>query len=125
MTGPGTPTPGHGSGARLARLAVMLSGNGRTLLNLLEHIRAGKLSGTIELVIASRECLGAQRARDAGIRTEVIRGVIPEYRLAQLLRDHGIEYVALAGYLQLLKIPAPFRGRVVNVHPALLPAHGG
>ncbi len=108
-----------------ARLAVMLSGGGRTLLNLLDVIRRGELRATIPLVIASRECAGAQHARDAGIDTRVAPGDIPEDVLAALLDEHRIDWVALAGYLRRVRIPRTYRGRIVNIHPALLPDFGG
>lgn len=108
-----------------ARLAVMLSGGGRTLLNLLDHIKAGTLDARIELVIASREGPGAERARAAGLKTVVIPGVISAGQLGALLREHRIEWVVLAGYLKLVNIPAGFEGRIVNIHPALLPEFGG
>lgn len=107
------------------RLAVLISGGGRTLLNLLSHIRAGTLDARIALVIASAECLGAQRAREAGLPVVVEPGRIPGPRLAELLRTHDARWVVLAGYLKLVEIPAGFEGRVVNIHPALLPRHGG
>lgn len=103
----------------------MLSGSGRTLLNLLGASRDGRLSASVELVIASREGLGTERAREAGLRVVVIPGVIPAARLRGLLREHRIDWVALAGYLKLVEIPEEYRGRVVNIHPALLPRHGG
>ena len=103
----------------------MLSGGGRTLLNLLEHIDAGTLRATVVLVIASSECLGAQRARDAGLTVLVEPGRISRGRLGELLQAHRIEWVVLAGYLKLVDIPPGFDGRVVNIHPALLPRHGG
>jgi formyltetrahydrofolate-dependent phosphoribosylglycinamide formyltransferase len=108
-----------------ARLAVLLSGGGRTLLNLLDHIRNGSLPASVELVIASRECPGAERARQAGLRTLVIPGVIPAARLDALLQEHRIDWVVLAGYLRLLPVPGSYAGRIVNIHPALLPDFGG
>lgn len=104
----------------------MLSGSGRTLLNLLDRIADGRLNAEIPLVIASRECLGAQRARDRGVpRVEVIPGEIPSEVLAPLLRRDAIDWVVLAGYLKLVHIPARYASRVVNIHPALLPRFGG
>lgn len=108
-----------------ARLAVMLSGGGRTLLNLLDVIERGELAATIPLVIASRECVGADRARRAGIETRVVPGDITAERLAAILDEHRIDWVVLAGYLRRVRIPAKYRGRVVNIHPALLPDFGG
>ncbi|MFN9973859.1 MAG: phosphoribosylglycinamide formyltransferase [Phycisphaerae bacterium] len=107
------------------RLAVMLSGGGRTLLNLLKHIDAGTVQATVALVVTSSECVGAQRARDAGLHVVVEPGRIPRERLGELLRAHRVEWVVLAGYLKLVDIPLGFDGRVVNIHPALLPKHGG
>jgi folate-dependent phosphoribosylglycinamide formyltransferase PurN len=109
-----------------ARLAVLLSGSGRTLLNLLDRIEDGTLAATVPLVIASRECPGAQRARERGVPTVlVVRGEIPAERLGAILAEHRIDWVVLAGYLKLVHIPPDFRGRVVNIHPALLPDFGG
>ncbi len=108
-----------------ARLAVMLSGGGRTLANLLEKISAGELPASVVLVIASRECPGAQIARDAGIETIITPGVIAADELDAMLRSRGVEWVALAGYLQIVRVPSEYRGRVANIHPALLPKFGG
>lgn len=111
-----------------ARLAVLISGGGRTLLNLQDHVERGTLPARIALVIASSdspEHPGASRARERGLHVEVIPGRIPRERLGAMLRAHGIDWVVLAGYLKLVEIPEAYRGRVVNIHPALLPRHGG
>jgi phosphoribosylglycinamide formyltransferase-1 len=107
------------------RLAVLLSGSGRTLTNLVGAIGEGRLAATIELVIASKECLGAERARGAGVRTLVIPGEIPAAELERTLEEHRIDLVACAGYLKYLHVPAKYSGRFVNIHPSLLPAFGG
>lgn len=108
-----------------ARLAVLLSGSGRTLDNLLEHINGGKLDAAIPLVIASKECLGAQKARDAGIKTHVHSGKLDSDWLDGLCDAHRIDLIVLAGYLKLVPISARVRHRVINIHPALLPKFGG
>lgn len=118
------PVP-HPPSRNPARLAVMLSGSGRTLLNLLDAIGDGRLHATIPLVIASRECLGAERARARGVPTIILPGTIPRDRLASVLAEHQIDLVVLAGYLRLIEVPEEFRSRIVNIHPALLPAFGG
>jgi len=107
------------------RLAVLLSGSGRTLLNLLDEIDARRLHAEIALVIASRECLGAERARERNIPTEVLPGRIPAQTLQQRFQSSRIAWGVLAGYLQLLDVPPAYAGRIVNIHPALLPRHGG
>jgi folate-dependent phosphoribosylglycinamide formyltransferase PurN len=104
---------------------VLLSGSGRTLLNLLDEINAGRLDAEVALVIASRECLGAQRARERGLHVEVIPGVIPAADLQHRLAGARIAWVVLAGYLKYVNVPPAYVGRVVNIHPALLPRHGG
>lgn len=111
--------------ASLPGLAVMLSGSGRTLANLLEHIRSGQLHARVSLVIASRECGGAEIARRSGLPTLVEPGDIPLARLRAMLVDAGADWLVLAGYLRRVAIPREFAGRVVNIHPALLPAFGG
>ena len=107
------------------RLAVMISGGGRTLENLVVHIERGSLRAEIGLVIASSACPGAERARARGLPTLVVPGVIEPNTLARMLHDHNVGWVTLAGYLKLLRIPAGFEGRAVNIHPALLPSFGG
>ncbi len=111
--------------ARPARLAVLISGGGRTLLNIHDHIRRGELGCEVPLVIASGPCPGVERARQRGLHVEVMPGRLAEGELAAILSRHAIDYVVLAGYLKLLPIPPAYRGRVVNIHPALLPRFGG
>jgi len=111
--------------SRRARLAVLVSGSGRSLLNLLDHIGAGKVDAEVALVIASRECPGAAHARARGVRVVVEPGEIPADRLGAMLDEARIDYVVLAGYLKYVHIPRAYAGRIVNIHPALLPAFGG
>lgn len=107
------------------RLAVLLSGSGRTLENLLAQIDQGQLDATIPVVIASKECLGAQKARDAGIETHVHQGRLDSAWLDSIFEKHDIDLVVLAGYLKLVPISDRVRHRVINIHPALLPSFGG
>jgi phosphoribosylglycinamide formyltransferase-1 len=107
------------------RLCVMLSGGGRTLGNLLSHMDDGRVRAQVVLVIASRECAGADAARRRGIRTLVIGGEIGREELGRLLDAARADLVVLAGYLRRVRIPAGFERRVVNIHPALLPEFGG
>ncbi len=103
----------------------MLSGGGRTLLNIIDAIDRGELPAEIVLVIASKTCAGAERAQARGLPVLVVEGEIPRETLGRILRDHGAEWVALAGYVKLVRIPEGFEGRIVNIHPALLPDFGG
>jgi phosphoribosylglycinamide formyltransferase-1 len=94
-------------------------------MNLLDQIERGRLHATIPLVVASRECAGAEKARARGLEVRVIPGVIPAPALESLLREFRVDWVILAGYLKKVDIPGAFAGRIINIHPALLPLHGG
>lgn len=113
------------------RLGVLLSGTGRTLDNFFEKIDAGVLPAQIVLVLSSHEgARGLDKARQRGIATALVdfRKVHePEFspRIAQALRDAKVELVAMAGFIRHWAIPVDFQGRVVNIHPALLPEFGG
>lgn len=107
------------------RLVVALSGGGRTLLNLLDEIDAGRLDARVVLVIANRECVGLDRARARGLETLVEPGEIRAERLAQLLESAGADWLVLAGYLRYVNVPDGYAGRAVNIHPSLLPDLGG
>lgn len=105
------------------RLGVLLSGTGRTLVNLCARIAAGALAAEVVVVISDRPgVLGLQHARRAGLPAFVTRDARTTF---DLLREHRVDLVLLAGYLRLLPIPADFAGRVLNIHPALLPKFGG
>ena len=108
-----------------ARLGVLLSGGGRTMCNLHDATRDGRLDAELALVVASRDGLGAERARERGLTTVVEPGVLSPERLDRLVEEHRLDWIVLAGYLRLVPMTARVRGRVVNIHPALLPAHGG
>ncbi|MBO6514447.1 MAG: phosphoribosylglycinamide formyltransferase [Phycisphaerales bacterium] len=108
-----------------ARLAVLLSGSGRTLDNLVEHIDQGTLDATIKVVVGSRECLGVEKAKQAGIPTLVCETGIDARTLDRVCDEHAIDWVILAGYLKLVPITDRVRGRVINIHPSLLPSFGG
>jgi phosphoribosylglycinamide formyltransferase-1 len=108
-----------------ARLLVLLSGSGRTLENLLARIDTGDLPAAVARVIASKECRGADIARARSIPTDIIPGAIPPATLDALVTRDRIDWIVLAGYLKLVPITPATRGRIVNIHPALLPAFGG
>lgn len=109
----------------LPRLAVFLSGGGRTLLNIDDRIKAGELRAQISLVVASRACAGADRAAARGLKTIILPRIFGEAELLTLLEGHRIDLVVLAGFLRLMPIPVSFEGRIINIHPSLLPKHGG
>jgi phosphoribosylglycinamide formyltransferase-1 len=114
------------------RLAVLLSGNGTTLQNLLDKITDGELAAKVVHVVSSRsDAFGVERARQAGVPTAVVSrkdcASAEEFsqRIFELLRSSQPDLVCMAGFLHLLPIPDDFRHRVMNIHPALLPSFGG
>jgi len=118
-------------GERKLRLAALLSGGGRTLLNIQGLIEAGRLPAEVCVVIASRECKGAERARNAALDVRVVeRRELPDVeaytaRIVEILDEVGVDLIVLAGFLSFWKIPPRYEGRVMNIHPALLPSFGG
>lgn len=127
----------------------MLSGSGRTLANLAKVIASNGLAGDggggldarLALVISSKPeevCAGVTRGREAlsdsrvaaaGVDVEralVVRpGVISAAELKALWDAHRIDVVVLAGYLKMIEVPTGYEGRIVNIHPSLLPSFGG
>jgi phosphoribosylglycinamide formyltransferase-1 len=114
---------------RLPRLAVLISGSGSTLQNLIERTRDGSLRAEVAGVVASKPgILGIQRAERFGVPCKVVERKPAETfqsRLFQAIGQFNPDLVVLAGWLHLLRIPEGFGPRIVNVHPSLLPAFGG
>lgn len=117
-----------------ARIAVLVSGGGTNLQALLDHFNAGgNPAARVELVVASRPGIMAlERAAQAGVPTRVLnaREMGPEPftdSLLTVLEDSAIDLIVLAGYLQMVPpaVVEKYRGRILNIHPALLPAFGG
>jgi formyltetrahydrofolate-dependent phosphoribosylglycinamide formyltransferase len=116
---------------RPVRLGVLLSGGGTTLVNLQERIAAGELSAEVSTVVASRECKGVERARQAGLEVHVVpyRRMPDRDAYSAAIIEHldaaEVDLVCMAGFLSLWTIPDRYEGRVMNIHPALLPSFGG
>ncbi len=117
---------------RPIRLGVLISGGGTTLVNFLKKIKAGELNAEVAVVIASREGIaGIDRAREAGVACEVIaRKTFDSAEsfssaIFERCRAANVDLVTLAGFLSLIRIPADFERRVLNIHPALIPAFCG
>jgi len=114
------------------RIAVLISGGGTTLQNLLDRSADGRLPGQVVVVVSSRaDAYGLTRAARAGVPTAVVERKAcasrEEFsaRLFECCRTAGADLVCLAGFLQLVQIPEDFAGRVMNIHPALIPAFCG
>jgi phosphoribosylglycinamide formyltransferase-1 len=114
------------------RVGVLLSGNGTSLENLFEQIDAGELDAEIVAVIASKPgAFGLERARRRGIPAiAVSRKEHPDPHdfndhLHAALDPYDVDLVALLGFLSLFELRERYVGRVINVHPALIPAFCG
>ncbi|HEY0007200.1 MAG TPA: phosphoribosylglycinamide formyltransferase [Tepidisphaeraceae bacterium] len=117
---------------RPLNLAVLISGGGTTLENLADCCAAGTLDSKIKLVIASRPGIGGiEKAQRAGLPVEIVLrrefASIEAFsdRLFTLCEQAGADLVCLGGWLQFLRVPDAWEGRVMNIHPALLPKYGG
>lgn len=113
-------------------LAVLISGQGRTLKNLLDVIDRGELDATIDVVIASRKDIkGLQYADMKRIPIAIVESHNYETKeefseaVFKECRAHMVDYVVLAGYLKFLLVPDDFKDRVLNIHPSLIPSFCG
>ena len=116
------------------RIGVLLSGRGSNFEALADSIAAGRLPGAeIVLVVSNREgAQGIEKARARGLATCVIpsKGLEREAYdklVVAALKEKKVDLVCLAGYMRLLSVyfVAAFPGRIVNIHPSLLPAFPG
>jgi phosphoribosylglycinamide formyltransferase-1 len=115
-------------------VGILASGRGSNLQAILDAVTAGSCPARIAIVVSDRRDAPAlDRARQAGVEAVHVdpslhpdRGVFDRAVLG-VLEKHGVELVCLAGYMRLLSagFVAAFRGRILNVHPALLPAFPG
>jgi phosphoribosylglycinamide formyltransferase 1 len=112
-------------------IAVFVSGRGSNFRALDAAMQDGRLDADVALVVSSSEGSGAlDYARERGYATLVVSHADPavaERTLLAALREHGVTFVALAGYLKRIPadVVAAYRHRIVNIHPALLPSFGG
>lgn len=113
-------------------IAVLISGGGTTLQNLVDRIVDGSLHARVGLVIASKPgIVGIDRARRAGLKVQIVSrkdfDSIERFsdRIFSICQDAHIDMVCLGGWLSLLRIPDRWLGKVLNIHPSLLPLFGG
>jgi phosphoribosylglycinamide formyltransferase-1 len=121
------------SAARLA-LGVLASGRGSNLQAILDAVEAGRLHVDVRVVVSDvADAFALERARRAGVPALFVDARGPggkadfEGRIVGQLRAHGVETVALAGYMRVCGpvLLAAFPGRIVNIHPSLLPSFPG
>ena len=119
---------------RIVALGVLVSGNGSNLQSLIDGIEAGSLSARISVVISSNsDAYALKRCEKHGIPTVVVdhrlyvhRGDFDE-KIILTLKKHGVELVVMAGFMRILghRFFEAFPMRIINIHPALLPAFPG
>jgi phosphoribosylglycinamide formyltransferase-1 len=116
------------------RIGVLISGRGSNLQSIIETIASRRLDATIAVVISNRvQAAGLQRARDAGIEAMCLDAhdyadrEAHDRAILDVLRDRHVGLVCLAGYMRLIgaSLIEAFPGRILNVHPSLLPAFPG
>ncbi|HEX4412987.1 MAG TPA: phosphoribosylglycinamide formyltransferase [Lacipirellulaceae bacterium] len=118
------------------KIAVLISGSGRTLQNFIELAAEDRMPVEIRLVVSSSAKAGGLKfAEEAGIATRVVQrqefavGAAGDLDFGTAVfgacREAGVDYVVMAGFLKFAPVPEDFAGRVVNIHPALIPAFSG
>ncbi len=114
------------------KLAVLLSGGGTTLQNIIDHIDRGELDAEVACVVSSRtKAYGLERARNHNIPAIAVNRKdyddLDQFNcdIWEALREHGSELIVFGGFMSLLDIPDDYVNRIVNVHPALIPAFCG
>lgn len=116
------------------RIAVLASGSGTNFQAIVDKIASGGLNARVMVLICNnRNAYVLERARQAGIRaehwSETAAGSRPTFvaGLLRILKESKVELIVLAGYMKLLpeEVVKEYQGRILNIHPALLPKHGG
>ncbi len=112
------------------RVAVLASGGGSNLQAILDYLAALGDASAAQVVLAASDRAGAGalvKARAKGVPTAVIANPTDGPALTQLLDSHHVDGVALAGYLKFVprEVTERWHGRIINIHPALLPKFGG
>ncbi|MDY3318413.1 phosphoribosylglycinamide formyltransferase [Riemerella anatipestifer] len=112
----------------MKNIVVLVSGSGSNLQRLIEAIENKEISNAqISMVVADRDCYGLERARNHGIETLMIkRGKNFSSELKERL-PKDVDLIVLAGFLSIIKSPLTeeYQGRMINLHPSLLPKFGG
>jgi phosphoribosylglycinamide formyltransferase-1 len=134
MTIPGGELFDNRDGEGRLRVGVLISGSGTNLQALIDACERHEINATVAVVVSNKhDAFGLERARKAGIpavfvdRTAYTTISAYNHAIAEALDDHAVELVVMAGYMRLLgqEVLHAFPGRVMNLHPALLPAFPG
>lgn len=116
------------------RVGILISGRGSNMVALVDAMQRGEVPAEPAVVLSNApDAAGLEAAAERGVPTEVVdhRKIKPrsahEERVIEVLRDHRVDLVCLAGYMRLLTplMVSAFRNRILNIHPSLLPAFPG
>lgn len=126
-----------GSETNPIRLAVFISGSGTGMLALKQFAQENQVCFEISVVISDKQSTGLAKAESAGLDTELClvssdenketRRREHEIRIQKILDEYNVEAIILSGYMRLLsaKFVSDWEGKVLNIHPSLLPKHPG
>jgi phosphoribosylglycinamide formyltransferase-1 len=107
----------------MLKMAVLLSGSGRTLDNFHERIESGSLAGEIQVVISNVQgVLGLSKAEKYGYPAFY---AADNESVNKILKDYDVDIICLAGYLKLYSPPQQLTNAVINIHPSLIPSFCG
>ena len=117
----------------MLQLAVLISGRGSNMMKLAEAIAADQLNARIAIVISSQHCAGIIHAANLGIQTKIIErqnfttSHDHDWAIHDAITSSSVDYVFLAGYMTILGVDftTAFAGRLINIHPSLLPDFKG
>lgn len=118
----------------MIKIGVLASGRGSNFQAIIDGIREGEIDGKVVVLVTDNpEAKAIERARENGIPAEIVErkkfGAREEMdrRIAEILKEKKVDLVVLAGYMRIIskELLEPFRNRMINIHPALLPSFPG
>lgn len=113
------------------KIGVLVSGGGSNLQSIIDKSQSGELQCKVEVVIGDRECYGVERAKEAGIDGYTLDRKVLKKELCReidkIVSERGIDLIVLAGFLSIIdeEFVNKWKGRIINIHPSLLPKFGG
>lgn len=118
----------------MKRIAIFVSGSGSDMQSVIDAVNNGKINGKVVLIISNKsEVFALERANKLGIESAVFK--LKDYAdhadrdaaILKKLQEYDIDLIVLAGYLSIVTevLIKPFEGRIINIHPSLIPKHCG
>lgn len=113
------------------KIGVLVSGGGSNLQSIIDKSKSGELQCKVEVVIGDRECYGVEKAKEAGIDGYTLDRKVLKKELCReidkIVSERGIDLIVLAGFLSIIdeEFVNKWKGRIINIHPSLLPKFGG